>query len=177
MLQLVTSIASQTFNKDADAQLARKSFSERLSALARSNYVVSRGGWTSTRFADLVEEALKPFGSRISTEGRDILLAPELCFDMGLVLHELATNSMKYGTLGRDHGAISVKWFFRPRSDGAKLFCFDWDDPLSTADTTAKGDGFGSKLVSALIEQKWNGVVTVHHASRFRITLEVPVAL
>lgn len=136
----------------------------------------SRGGWKSTRFPELVEEALKPFGNRIATEGRDILLPPELCFDMGLVLHELATNSMKYGTLGRDIGEISIKWFIRPRSDGAKLFCFEWGDPLSTADISATRNGFGSKLVMALIERKWNGFVAVHRASCFKITLEVPVA-
>jgi len=176
MLQLVSSIAGQTFSADADTQQARKSFSERLSALARSNYVVSRGGWVSTRFKELVEETLKPFGGRVSMEGQDILLPPELCFDMGLVLHELATNSMKYGTLGKGDGSISLKWYFRPQAEGSQLFCFDWDDPLSMAETSAKNMGFGSKLVSALIEQKWSGIITVGNASHFSISFEVPVA-
>lgn len=176
MLQLVNSIAAQTFQSQADPRSARESFSERLSALARSNYVVSRGGWTSTRFTDLVEETMKPFGSRIAAEGRDILLPPELCFDMGLVLHELATNSMKYGTLGRNEGGIGVKWTFRPLEGGANLFCFEWDDPLSTYQAPQKESGFGSRLVSALIERKWNGKLNAQHETGFRVMVEIPVS-
>ena len=176
MLQLVNSIASQTFSADADTQLARKSFSDRLSALARSNYVVARGGWSSTPFAELVEETLKPFGNRVSAEGRNVLLPPELCFDMGLVLHELATNSMKYGTLGRGTGTVNVRWSYRTGADGRRVFRFDWDDSVSTPRTPVKGGGFGSKLISALIERKWNGVATVADTANYRLTIEIPVA-
>ncbi|HET7716797.1 MAG TPA: HWE histidine kinase domain-containing protein [Bauldia sp.] len=174
MLQLVNSIAGQTFTAEASIEFAKETFSKRLSALASANYIVSRGGWRSTRFQELVEEALKPFGARVASEGRDILLPPELCFDMGLVLHEFATNSVKYGTLGKDYGAIRVNWSFRPRSDGSKVFRFEWDDPLSTSAGSAN-KGFGSKLVHALIERKWSGVVAIIHDPHFRTTLEVPL--
>lgn len=176
MLQLVNSIASQTFGADADPQMARRSFSDRLSALARSNYVVARGGWSSTPFAELVEETLKPFGSRVQADGRNVLLPPELCFDMGLVLHELATNSMKYGTLGRDEGAIRVSWAFRSRPDGTRIFFLEWDDPQTTARRGTQGSGFGSKLIGALIERKWNGILSQAEAENFRIGMEIPVA-
>jgi len=176
MLQLVNSIANQTFSANADPQLARQSFGDRLSALARSNYIVSRAGWSPTPFTELVEETLKPFGSRITTEGRNVLLPPELSFDMGLVLHELATNSMKYGTLGREDGAIIVRWSYRSRPDGTRIFWFDWDDALSAARTPSKGGGFGSKLIRALIERKWSGDINIADAANFRITMEIPVA-
>ena len=176
MLQLVSSIARQTFNPPANLLFARKSFDERLNALARSNYVVSRGGWKSTRLAELVEEVLKPFGNRVEIEGRDILLPPELCFDMGLVLHELATNSVKYGTLGNEEGAVRVKWSFQAGTDRSDVFNLDWDDPLPANHTHTPSTGFGSKLVNALIKQKWGGGVTIDHAPYFRLRLEVPLA-
>jgi two-component sensor histidine kinase len=176
MLQLVSSIAGQTFSSDADAHAARHSFNERLAALARSNYVISRGGWTSTRFVEVVEAALEPFGERVSTKGRDILLPPELCFDMGLVLHELATNSVKYGALGRDEGRTSLQWSIDPRPGGSQTFCLIWDDPSSTSKPSAKGSGFGTKLVSALIERKWSGCVSIAFEPRFELKLEIPVA-
>lgn len=175
MLQLVNSIAGQTFNDGADIKPAKKVFSERLSALSRSNYAVSRGGWTATRFAELIEDILEPFRHQVVTEGRDIMLSPELCFDMGLILHELATNSAKYGTLGKDEGTITVKWSFQNRAAGQQMFCLDWDDPISQYEVQAKGTGFGSKLVNALIERKWNGSVVVEQDAYFRISLEVPV--
>lgn len=175
MLQLVNSIAAQTFHPSADTQFARKSFADRLSALARSNYVVSRGGWTSTRFLELTEDAIKPFGGQVTIEGRDILLPPELCFDMGLVIHELATNSVKYGSLGTDRGKIAIKWSLTPRSDGQNVFRFEWEDVRSISPAVAGGGGFGSKLISALIERKWEGTVMVSRETGFKTRLEVPV--
>ncbi|MDP3523639.1 MAG: HWE histidine kinase domain-containing protein, partial [Hoeflea sp.] len=176
MLQLVNSIAGKTFSPDADPQLARRSFSERLNALARSNYVVARGGWTATPFKELVEETLQPFGGRITAEGRNVLLPPEFCFDMGLILHELATNSAKYGTLGQQDGSILIRWTFRPQSQGTRVFSFEWEDPMSISTASATGTGFGSKLLSALVERKWNGTVTVADRSNFRLTIEVSLS-
>lgn len=176
MLQLVNSIASQTFSAESDPQRARSAFSDRLNSLARANYVVARGGWTSTRFADLVQETLKPFGDRIIAQGRDVLLPPELCFDMGLVLHEVATNSMKYGTLGRDEGAVSVTWSNSQRSEAADIFRFTWDDTLPAEPNPARGSGFGSKLIRAIVEQKWNGRLAVENQSGFRLSLDIPVS-
>lgn len=176
MLQLVNSIASQTFSTAADPRIARASFAERLGALARSNYVVSRGGWTSTRFADLMDDVVKPFDTRIVTEGRDILLPPEICFDMGLVVHELATNSMKYGSLAAGEGVVRVRWSLAPQEGGSNLFRFEWHDPRSVSAGPARGTGFGAKLISALVERKWNGTVKIDRADGYRTTLELPVA-
>ena len=122
MLQLVSSIANQTFKADAVSESAKNSFSERLSALARSNYVVSRSGWTTTPFTELVDKTLEAFGNRVVAAGPNLLLQPELCFDLGLVLHELATNSVKYGTLGKNEGTISLKWASHEESNGSRIF-------------------------------------------------------
>ncbi|MGY6661657.1 MAG: sensor histidine kinase [Glycocaulis sp.] len=176
MMQLISSIAAQTFNSQADMQLAAQSFNQRLNALARSNYVISRDGWTSTRFAELVDETLKPFGSRVVAEGRDILLAPDLCFDMGLILHELATNSLKYGTFAKDEGVLNVKWALELRPEGSQVFRFEWTDPISSYVTSEKGTGFGSKLIRGLVRDKWKGAVYQDHASHFQAVLEIPIS-
>ncbi|WP_417729071.1 sensor histidine kinase [Roseovarius sp.] len=175
MLQLVDSIASQTFRADADVRQARQSFSERLSALGRSNYVVARAGWSSTRFAEMVEETLKPFREKIVAQGRDILLAPELCFDLGLVLHELTTNSAKYGTLGSDLGQVAISWEIVHRTDGSLAFRINWTDPQRAETSKGAGSGFGSKLIRALIETKWNGTVSTADGPQFSIRLDVPL--
>ncbi len=175
LLQLVTSIARQTFNSTRDNPAAQLAFSERLGALAKSNYVVSRGGWTSTRFMELVEETLRPFGDRITIKGRDILLPADLCFDMGIVLHELATNSVKYGTLGKIDGTISVTWHSDTRPTEGRSFCFIWDDPSSRPSDPPTSAGFGSILVQALVERKWKGRIEISTEPHFRISFEIPL--
>lgn len=176
LLQLVTSIARQTFSSTLDTNAARHSFSERLGALARSNYVVSRGGWTSTRIRETVEEALRPFGDRFVIQGRDVLLPPDLCFDMGIVLHELATNSVKHGTLGQNVGSVHVTWSNDTGQTDCTRFCFEWDDRYSQAGTATNGAGFGSMLVRALIEKKWNGTLKLASVPHFQMKIEIPLS-
>ncbi len=175
LMQLINSIAGQTFKADCDLVHARKTFSDRLGALARANLVITRGGWTSTRFAELIEEALNPFGNRVVTVGRDILLPPELSFDMGLVLHELATNSVKYGALGTAAERVDITWSYDRQPDGSSIFKFIWNDPVSNNEKSEKGTGFGSKLIGALIENKWNGVVAIKEDASFKLTFEIPL--
>ncbi len=176
MLQLVSTIANQTFREDADIAAARQSFSERLGSLSRANYLVSQGGWTSTRLVSLLDEALQPFREHLEFTGRDILLPPDLCFDLGLIVHELATNSAKYGTLKLGEGRIAVAWTMSGAIDGHRQFGFVWSDPATAHSSAVPGSGFGSKLLRALIERKWSGAISVDTSAGYRFAFEIPVA-
>lgn len=47
---------------------------------------------------------------RIRLTGDDILLPPHQGLSLGLVIHELATNVVKYGALSVNSGDVSVNW-------------------------------------------------------------------
>jgi two-component sensor histidine kinase len=175
MLQLVSTIANQTFSPGRDIAEAKHAFAERLGSLSRANYLVSRGGWTSTRLQPLVEEVLNAFGSRIDFSGRDVMLAPELCFDLGLVMHELATNSAKYGTLGMSTGTVRLNWSLGPRDEeGVRAFTLVWDDAVSN-ERPSERQGFGSRLIEALMTRKWSGTVRRAEAPGYRLDIEIPI--
>jgi two-component sensor histidine kinase len=175
MLQLVNSIATQTFRQGADMAVAGRSFSDRLGALSRANHVVAKTGWAPTRFRDLLDETLQPFGERIKAEGRDILLPPELCFDLGLVLHELVSNAIRYGSLGRDGGFITVRWATRTETDSGAVFRFEWNDLSSATSEPADHPGLGSRMISALVQKKWAGTISSQHEPAYKLMLEIPL--
>jgi PAS domain S-box-containing protein len=175
MLQLVSTIANQTFAGD-DIDAARASFSERLGSLSRANYLVAQGGWTSTRIVMLLEQALQPFLARLKFSGRDVLLPPDLSFDLGLIVHELATNSAKYGALGSGSGVVEVRWRMSGNSDDGRMLSIVWDDPISSPVSEARRMGFGSKLLVALIERKWGGEISVERAQGYRCTFTLRLA-
>lgn len=176
MLQLVSSIASQTFQGTADVAQARIAFSERLAALARANHVIAQEGWSDTRFSRVVSETLAPFMSQIDTEGHDILLAAELSFDLGLVLNELATNSCKYGSLGIDTGRVKLRWQLAiQRSES--VFSLQWEDACA-ADRdpgTRSTGGFGSRMMKLLVESKWRGRIDMPASDRYQIVFTIPI--
>lgn len=177
MLQLVSSIAAQTFRHASDPDAAREAFNQRLSSLARANHAIAQQGWVNTRLQLVVEQTLSPFADKICMVGRDVRLPPELCFDLGLVLNEICTNAVKYGSLGTDDGLITLTWKVTGSADNPTLVVV-WDDgkPAAAPNTSSPSSGFGSKLIQQLVVNKWHGTIDVSHDSGYRVVISLPIA-
>jgi len=173
LLQIVGSLASQTFRIHADPHVALRSFTSRLESLSRANQFITRGGWAPTRLISLVDEVLGALKDRVRTQGRDIRLPAELAFDLSLLLHELATNSLKYGGLSTTDGMIDLRWRIEKSSEGSN-FLLEWSDS-QTVSTQARGTGFGSKLKRALVETKWRGTMVVTSEGPYRFSCQIPL--
>lgn len=174
MLQIVGSISSQTFQDEAPAHL-HSAFQSRLMALARANRVIVNGGWTVTRLRDLVREVLDPFAGQFDTDGRDTVLPPELSFDLGLVLHELATNSAKYGAFGDADARVRLAWEIETGTE-TRFLRIVWADPVTRGNGSASGGGFGTRLMRDLVEIKWDGRFEQSTAGgEFRAAIEIPM--
>ena len=174
MLQLVSSIFNQTFRPGVDAQTAGRSFLERLGALGRANFLIASGGWVNTRFTAIVDEVLSPFADRYTASGRDLLLPPELSFDLSLVLHELASNSAKYGAFAGQTEQAQVSWLIVAGETGTPQFLLRWEDPV-VSQVPASGTGFGGKLLALLIEKKWGGTIEVELSDGYRFVCTIPL--
>lgn len=174
LLQVVSSLAAQTLRTHDDRDVALRSFNSRLEALSRASYLIARGGWTPTRLRSLAEECLTPFKGKVRMEGRDILLPADLAFDVALVLHELATNSAKYGSLAREDGEVALVWELAPDDGGRPRLNFSWTDaaPLGVY---RNGGGFGSRLKRTLVEKKWNGRMNIELGDKYRFEATIPM--
>lgn len=175
ILQLVSSIARQTFVPGRDMDYALTSFGDRLASLSRASHLVAEGGWASTRLISLLEETMGEFRDSLTFSGRDILLPGDLCFDLSLLLHELTANSMKYGSMARGSAKISIAWTLDRTASGGQIFRFVWNDPEAIQDATGFPRGFGAKLKKALIEGKWRGTFSIEMEPGYRFSLEIPL--
>ena len=59
---------------------------------------------------------------RIQATGPSVLLPPEAALALCMCVHELTTNSLKYGALARPEGLIAVEWTL----DGTGEIAFTW---------------------------------------------------
>src|ERR1700686_5355379 len=83
----------------------------RINALARVHTILSLSNWQGAKLGKLVDEELAPYstGDQIAFGGSEIQLQPATAQTLALALHELVTNSAKYGALSTLFGRLSIK--------------------------------------------------------------------
>ena len=175
MLQLASAIFDQTLKSTPDLDIAKQKFSARLKALSRANLLLTSGGWLNTQLRLVVRDALEPFVDKVDMQGRDVVLPSDLCFDLSLVLHELSTNSAKYGAFAGDRGGVEIAWSIESGDDERPRLRLSWLDTGEPGAAAAKGTGFGLKLLSQLVERKWGGSLHIQTEPRYLCTIEIPL--
>lgn len=126
----------------------------RISALARVHTILSLSSWQGAEIGKLVDEELAPYatGDQIASGGSDIQLQPATAQTLALALHELVTNSAKYGALSTLAGRLSLKWGIE--DDVLRMIWEERDGPLVEKPASR---GFGTRSVIASIESQLGG--------------------
>jgi PAS domain S-box-containing protein len=109
-LAVVQGIAARSLTGDRTPQEARDVFTRRLRSLADAHGLLTASEWRGASLAKLVEDKLRPFGARATLAGPDAWIGPRATLTLGLVLHELATNALKHGSLAAPEGRVEVAW-------------------------------------------------------------------
>jgi two-component system CheB/CheR fusion protein len=113
-LAVVQSIAHQTLKNSPSPEQFVERFGGRLSAMASSHGLLVQSEWRGADLEALARLQLEPYAgenaNRVSIEGPKIVLPADLATPFGLVLHELATNAAKYGSLSRPNGKVHITW-------------------------------------------------------------------
>lgn len=151
LLTVVLGIANQTM-RTGDVQ----HFESRLMALARCHDLLVEQKWEGAPIEALVSVQLKPFADaagRIEAAGASIMLHPEAAQNIGLALHELATNAMKYGALSSPEGRVVIRWDI---DDRQARFRISWEERGGPPVSPPVHDGFGHRLLKRLGQETAN---------------------
>ena len=149
MLSVVRGMARQTLRSSADEQ-ALASFEGRLHALGAAHDLLMASNWAGADLAELIRLQLEPHvgrnAGRLATSGPPVTLPPQLATSFGILLHELATNALKYGALSNSKGGVQLSWSLSS-DGGTPRLRLRWEerDGPQVAKPVAKG--FGSYLV------------------------------
>lgn len=118
-----------------------------LTALFAANEMLRFGLAASCDLEALILAVLKPFPVRqfrISGSARTIDEA--VVMRLAMILHELATNAVKYGALCKDDGQVTIDWK-GTNEDGGNTLTLMWSEAGGPAVTPPERQGLGSYLL------------------------------
>lgn len=154
MLAVVQSLASQTLARSKSLEDFGRTFRGRLDAVARSHNQLLCGEWKSAELRKLVKEAVSAFGpDRVRVRGPALNVSAKAALSLSLVLHELETNSAKYGALSAEGGSIDVTWTGDETGHVHMIWQESGGPPVSPPDR----EGFGTRLIRQLVEYDLGG--------------------
>jgi len=180
LVAIIQAIARQTMHQTTTKHDFEARFSGRLGAFSRSLDLLVANDWHGARVDELVRSELTTFGeldgAQISVNGPSLGLTPEAARNIGLALHELATNASKYGALSVPEGKVAVHWELANRGPRQR-FRMTWREAGGPTVTEPKRWGFGRQVIQQLTAQALAGKVTHHFAPEgVRWTLDIPAA-
>lgn len=122
----------------------------RVSALARAQGSLAAEQWEGASVEAVLSQELAALAppEGFTLVGPAHMLRPEQVQPLGMIVHELATNAAKHGSLNREGGQVSVTWC--PTSKGLS---FEWRELGGPPVQPPSGRGFGSRLIAALAQQ------------------------
>jgi len=131
----------------------------RIRALATAHTLLAQSRWTSADLASLVREELAPYQSgqtlRADVGGPRVDLEPEQAQALAMVLHELATNAVKYGALSIATGHVRVHWSCE---DDARLV-LRWVERDGPSVKPPSRQGFGTRVIEQILRHQLAGEV------------------
>ncbi len=145
-------------------------FTERIAALARAQDVVSSNPNLPTELRQLLSGVLKPFGpERFSLSGPPAGVTADTAMSLALLVHELATNAMKYGALSTPPGRVEVSW--RLAQGRIELSWQERDGPPVQA---PERTGFGSKLLKTAFAADMGEATIAYEKDGVRCAIALP---
>jgi PAS domain S-box-containing protein len=147
-LSVVQAIVSQTARKSSNMQEFVASFTGRLRSLATAHNLLANTQWTGVELRELINVQLaSTIGDLDNVEivGSTIFLPPQTVLQLTLILHELAANAIKHGSLSRSDGRLFISWTVDPeRPHKVNLVWREEGGPPVSAPTAI---GFGRTLI------------------------------
>jgi len=138
-----------------------KALDGRIRSMADVHELLSRSRWQGANLSDLVRRQLAPYTSNTNTTiaGPDITLPAETTQSLAMVLQELVTNALKYGSLSNPDGRLSVNWTKRPSGDKSACLVIEWRETGGPPTAIPAQSGYGTSLIRELIPHELGGTV------------------
>ena len=180
LLAVVQALARRTAASSQDLQAFHHDFGKRLQALAKSHDLLVARNWEGAPIDDLARSQLALLGAtdadRIVIDGASMMLIPEAAQYLGLALHELTTNAVKYGALATPAGKVRIAWEAREDASQRQRLVLRWRESGAPAASQPARKGFGHVVLEEIVPGMLEGTAVVaFDAEGMTWTLDAPL--
>lgn len=172
-IAVVMAIVSQTARGQQTVEAFEELLMARLQAMANSQDLVTASGGRAVSLTDVISTAAAPFGPpRFDLDPAlgAVTVRGEMAAGMGLLLHELATNAVKYGSLSSPAGRVAIM----QASSAEGRAAFAWKESGGPAVVVPARQGFGTRLMNQVLRNQGGEVKFEFDPLGFRASVEFP---
>ncbi|KRA47797.1 hypothetical protein ASD80_03110 [Devosia sp. Root635] len=149
-MTVIAAMAKQTARGADDVDSYVQGFERRILGLARSTDLLLAHGVAGVLLGELVESQITPFSppdaARVDVAGPVVRLNVQAAQIMGMAVHELSTNAVKYGAFAGERGTLKVRWrIVDHRLD------FNWRETVPQLATSTDRVGFGTTVLQSMV--------------------------
>jgi PAS domain S-box-containing protein len=172
-IAILMAIVSQTARGQDTVEGFLELIMSRLQAMSSSQDLVTAAGGHPVELGDVIAQALAPFGhTRVDVDPAidEVTVRGEMAIGMGLLLHEMATNAVKYGALSNSRGRVTIALEAAPEGQTA----FAWRESHGPEIVQPNPPGFGTRLLQMVLRPQGGEVKFSFEPEGFRAHVEFP---
>ncbi len=172
MLAVIITIVKTSLREKTVDSGALDGLVKRLHGMARAYSLLADRFWTTVGIRDIIKDEMAPFDSdRVHFSGPNLQLEPTQALAVSMVIHELATNAIKYGGLANHNGTLEVRW---KHTD--KRIHLTWKERDGPRAEKPEKNGFGYVLIEGQVEQQLSGCLeTTFGPEGLSVKIEFPL--
>jgi PAS domain S-box-containing protein len=175
VLATIKAIITQT----QEASRSHKDFviglNRRIDSLDRTHELLSKSNWRGASLSEILRREFAPYAAaNAEAGGPSVTLRAEATQAVAMVLHELTTNSAKYGAFSNRTGRVSVQWRWSQSGSHDRLV-IEWLETGGPPVQAPSQSGYGTGIIRELIPFELGGKVELLFAFEgIRCRLEIP---
>ena len=179
ILTVVMGLTRLTLSDDKPLDDLSEALIGRMTALAKAYELIAEEDWRQVALADLVREQIAPhlaLPEQVRIEGPPVMLDPAEGQAFSLVLHELATNAVKYGALSWPTGSLRISWEIEAEEREERRLVLRWIERGGPPAVAPDRIGFGTTLISNQVELGLHGTYEpLFGADGLSVTITTPL--
>ena len=176
ILTLIRGLISQSAGEDRSVEDYIKVLGGRVYALSRAHDQITQKNWSPASLLKLIGNEIEAYlgdkADKVKISGGEVMLEPAAFTTLSLVVHELVTNSAKYGALSSENGQVTIDLSYDQAGD-LYLAWRESGGPIISQQPTRRG--FGSTIIERAVPFELKGSSDVRFATTgLEVDLRIP---